>query len=89
LGSENPASSLRRLLEAARNAAIAAIVLGGLTQLVFRNTIVTGIVGWVVFLPSWWGRGCSSTVETAADGPCLDIRMTRILLPDQDRSTKT
>jgi hypothetical protein len=50
LGSENPASSLRRLLEAARNAAIAAIVLGGLTQLVFRNTIVTGIVGWVVFL---------------------------------------
>jgi len=48
--SEKSVSRVRLFFEAARNAAIAAIVLGGLTQLVFRNTIVTGIVGWVVFL---------------------------------------
>ncbi len=48
--SEKSVSRLRLFFEAARNAVIAAIVLGALTQVVFRNTIITGIVGWVVFL---------------------------------------
>jgi type IV secretory pathway TrbD component len=48
--SERSVSKLRLFFEAARNAVIVAIILGALTQLVIRNTIVTGIVGWVVFL---------------------------------------
>lgn len=43
-------SGLRRFLEEFRNALIAAAVLGALVQLPVRNVVITGVVGWVVFL---------------------------------------
>jgi hypothetical protein len=50
VGSKKPVTGLRRFLEELRNALIAAVVLAGLVQLVVRNVIVTGVVGWIVFL---------------------------------------
>jgi hypothetical protein len=48
--SKRSVSTLRLFFEAVRNAVIVAIIVGAVTQLVIRNTIVTGMVGWVVFV---------------------------------------